>query len=363
MSRGDPGTGLRVDVRLRRGDFDLDVGFGVAEGVVTAIVGPNGAGKSTILRCVAGLEMIDEGAIRLGDHVLDDGASLSVPPQQRSVGMVFQDYLLFPHLSVRENVAFGLRARGLSAADARRRTQEWLDAFDLSGLAERLPGQISGGQAQRVALVRALITEPRALLLDEPLAALDAGTRTHLRGELSRRLRDFDGVTLLVTHEPLEALVLADHLVVLDQGRVVQQGPVAEVAARPASAYVAALVGVNLLRGHAHDARIRLQGGGEMTAASAPAGAVFLAIRPSAVTVHRARPEGSARNVWPATVEAIEEVGDRFRIAFTGAPSLLVDLTPASVAALALAPGVGAWLSVKATEIDVYPAPADVTWS
>lgn len=349
--------GLHVQALVRRGGFDLQTDFVAPAGQVTAVVGPNGSGKSTLLRAVAGLESISEGVLELDGRVLDDGQGVFVPAEDRPTGMVFQDYLLFPHLSVRENVAFGLRARGSSARDARARAQDWLGQFDLEDLAERRPSQLSGGQAQRVALVRALATEPRALLLDEPLAALDAGTRAEMRVELGRRLREFDGVALLVTHEPMEALILADHVVVLEAGQIVQAGTMAQVAARPASTYVAALVGVNLLRGRAHDGSVDLVGGGRLVVAGGPSGEVLATIRPSAVTVHRTRPEGSARNVWQATVRSIEDIGDRIRVEFAGDPSLRVDLTASAMVELGLAPGVTAWLSVKATEIDVYPVP------
>lgn len=351
-------TGLRMRARVQRGGFSLDAEVTAPPGEVTAIVGPNGSGKSTLLRAVAGLEPVDEGWVELDGRVLDDGGGVIVAPERRPIGMVFQDYLLFPHLSVQDNVAFGLRARGASMRVARQRASEWLGEFDLADLAERRPGQISGGQAQRVALVRALATEPRALLLDEPLAALDAGTRADLRGDLGRRLRDFGGVTLLVTHDPLEALILADRVVVLDGGTVVQAGPMAQVAARPASPYVAALVGVNLLRGRASGGVIDLEGGGRLVVTGSLEGAVFATVRPSAVTVHRHRPESSARNAWRATVRSLEDIGDRVRVDFTGEPGLRVDLTASAMAELGLAAGVDAWLSVKATEIDVYPAPA-----
>ena len=353
-------AGVVTALRVRRGTVTVDVRLEAARGQVTAIVGPNGSGKSTFLRAIAGLLPIDEGEIAIEGRVVDDGDRVFVPAEHRPIGMVFQDYLLFPHLSVRDNVAFGPRARGLPSRDARLRADEWLARFDVADLAPLRPTQISGGQAQRVALARALATEPSVLLLDEPLAALDAGTRARVRGELGARLRDFAGVTLLVTHDALEALVLADRIVVLEAGRVVQQGTVADVAARPASAYVAALMGVNLLRGHSRDGRIVLADGGEIVAAGAPDGPVLATLRPSAITVHRMRPEGSARNVWSAMVGSLEEAGDRIRVAFVGAPSVLVDLTAAAVAELSLEPGASAWLAVKATEVQAYPAPGDI---
>lgn len=352
--------GIRIEALMHRGSFAMDVDIEAPAGQVTAIIGPNGSGKSTLLRAVAGLIPIDRGSIVIDDRVVDDGDAIFIAPEDRSIGMVFQDYLLFPHLSVRDNVAFGLRARGMSTRAARESAMTWLSDLELSDLADRRPAQISGGQAQRVALARALVAQPRALLLDEPLAALDAGTRASTRTDLAQRLRQFPGTALLVTHEPLEALVLADRVVVVESGRVVQAGTMADVAARPVSAYVASLMGVNLLRGIARDGRIAVHGGGELIVASRLEGEVFATIRPSAVTAHRQHPEGSARNTWQARVRTIEEIGDRVRVAFDGQPSLLVDLTAASVAGLSLGPGVRCWLSVKATEIDVYPAASAV---
>lgn len=352
--------GVTAAIEVRRDSFTLAVDVDAPAGEVTAVVGPNGSGKSTLLRCVAGLAPIDRGAISIGGRLVDDGADVFVAAQNRPIGMVFQDYLLFPHLSVRDNIAFGLRAYGATTRAARTRADRWLTDLGLADLADRRPAQISGGQAQRVAVARALATQPQALLLDEPLAALDAGTRAMMRADLAHRLRDFAGATLLVTHDPVEALVLADRIVVLEGGRVAQSGTMVEVAARPASAYIATLMGVNLLRGTAHEGRIALADGGQLIAASTVEGEVFATIRPSAVTAHRHRPEGSARNAWQGRVRTIEEIGDRVRVAFDGQPSLLVDFTAASVAGLSLLPGVECWLSVKATEIDVYPAASPV---
>ncbi len=308
---------LHAAITLRLGELDLDATVDVADGEVVALLGPNGAGKTTVLRCVAGLQAIDGGCIEVDGRVLDDpAAGAFVPTAERPIGVVFQDHLLFPRLSAVENVAFGLRARGQARAAARAAALGWLARVDLADMAGARPRALSGGQSQRVALARALATEPRVLLLDEPLASLDARTRVHVRAELRRHLATFSGARLLVTHDPVDALVLADRLVVLEAGRVTQRGTTAEVARRPRSRYVAELVGLNLLHGvAAGDHTVRLTGGTELTVADRlPADEVAVAVRPQAVTVYRHRPDGSARNAWPAVVVDLEANHDRVRV-------------------------------------------------
>ena len=217
--------GLAVDAEVRRGGFTLAVSLAAAPGQVLGVLGPNGAGKSTLLSAVAGLTPVSAGRITLAGQVMDDAdAGTFVEASGRPVGFVFQNYRLFPHLTVAENVAFSPRARGLGRRAARSAASHWIDRLGLTDLADRKPGQLSGGQAQRVALARALAGQPALLLLDEPLSALDAGTRLDVQAELKRHLADFTGPCLLVTHDPLEALVLADRLIVLEGGRIVQEG-------------------------------------------------------------------------------------------------------------------------------------------
>jgi molybdate transport system ATP-binding protein len=356
-------TGLRMAGEVRRGGFGLTLDFSVAAGEVLGVLGPNGAGKTTLLRTLAGLGALARGRIELAGAALDDpGRQLFVPAERRPVGLVFQNYRLFPHLSVRDNVAFAARARGARRQPARRRADGWLDRLGLAELAARKPGQLSGGQAQRVALARALAADPGLLLLDEPLAALDARTRLEVRGELRRHLSAFGGPSLVVTHDPLEAMVLTDRLLVLEDGRVVQQGTPAEVARRPASQYVARLMGLNLYRGdRGPGSAVAVDGGGVLhSAAGEPpaAGRVLLAVRPSAISLHTEQPRhASPRNVWPGTVTGVELLTDRVRVQVSGSPSALVDITPDAVAELDLAAGSPVWLSAKATEIDCYPDP------
>lgn len=346
-------SGLAADLRLDRGRFRLDVRIDVAPGQVVALLGPNAAGKSTALQCLAGLLGVDDGSIRLGQDVHDDPqAGVLLPPQERAVGVVFQDYLLFPHLTALDNVAFGLRATGASRRAARSRAAHWLQRMGLADLAEVRPSALSGGQAQRVALARALAPGPQLLLLDEPLAALDAGTRMLVRSELRRHLREFAGCTLLVTHDPLDAMVLADRVVVVEDGRVVQTGSPAQVARAPQTDYVARLVGLNLFRGRSVDGRTDLDAGGVLQAAGAPDGPVLLSFPPSAVSLHRSRPQGSARNAWPGRVSGVEQHGGAtVRVAVDAQPPVLADVTTAAVAELDLVVGQAVWASVKAAEV------------
>jgi molybdate transport system ATP-binding protein len=348
---------------VQRGDFSLQLAFAVEPGEVVALLGPNGAGKSTALRALAGLLRLDTGRILVGDDTVADAARrLHRPPHQRPIGVVFQDYLLFPHLTVLDNVAFGPMAHGVDRPEARRQAAEWLARVGISELARVRPRAISGGQAQRVALARALATRPRLLLLDEPLAALDARTRLLVRGELRRRLGDFTGATVLVTHDPVDATVLADRLVVIEDGRLVQQGPPLEVARHPQTDYVARLVGLNLLAGVARDRRVLLATGGSVELAHAASGEVYVAFRPSAVSVFTSRPEGSPRNVWPGRIGSIEPNGDGVRLELADVPdrssSILAEVTQAAVAELGLLPGREVWAAVKATEVEVYPRDA-----
>lgn len=341
---------MRAHLTVRREHFTLDAALDAAPGEVVALLGPNGAGKTTALRALAGLVPLDDGYIELGGQRLD-----RLPADQRRIGVVFQDYLLFPHLSALDNVAFGPRCQGVPRAAARARALDELTRVGLAAHAAKKPRQLSGGQAQRVALARALATSPRLLLLDEPLAALDARTRLDTRMHLRQHLSTHTGPTVLVTHDPLDAMMLADRLVILEEGRVVQAGDPATITSRPRTDYVARLVGLNLFRGQASGSTVSL-GDFSLEVTTKHDKSVFVAFAPSAVALYAARPEGSPRNVWEATVTAVSRQGDVLRIELDGPLPAAADITPAAAVQLGLAPGSRVWASVKATEVTAYPA-------
>ncbi|TMC52203.1 MAG: ABC transporter ATP-binding protein [Chloroflexi bacterium] len=341
---------LDATIRFKRDGFALDVQLTVSAGETVAVLGPNGAGKTTLLRALAGLVPID-GRVELDGQVLDDSATgRHVPTERRRVGLVFQDHVLFPHMTVLDNVAFGLRH------EASRTARAWLDRAGLGERAGAMPRELSGGQAQRVALIRTLATEPRLLLLDEPLSALDVTIRAEVRRDLSRQLAGFQGVRILVTHDPLEAIALADRLVVLEHGKVVQSGSPAEVTARPRSRFVADLAGVNLLRGQGRGDHIELAGGTAVATPDAGDGDVFAVIHPRAVALYTSRPEGTPRNVWRGRAEDLDLHGERVRVRLSGAVPLVAEVTPSAVRELHLDAGAEVWIAVKATEVSVYPA-------
>ncbi|CAM5342433.1 hypothetical protein SAVIM338S_01080 [Streptomyces avidinii] len=321
-----------------------------APGTTIAVVGENGAGKTTLLRALLGLTPRAHARLRLGDTDVT-----ALPPHKRQVAWVPQDGALFPHLSALSNTAYGLRARRVPRARARAEAQAWLDRLGVGHLAHRKPAELSGGQAQRVALARALAARPWLLLLDEPLAALDQTTRAHVRHTLRTHLAGFGGVCLIVTHDPVEALSLADRVLVLADGRTLQDAPPAEVTRHPRSPWVARMLGRNAWPGTASADGLVLAGGGRLVVAEAlPEGAPALAIiAPEAVSVHRDRPGGSPRNVWPGTVREITSVGSRMRVLVgsTKAPDLVAEITPEAAAELGVVDGAEVWTSVKATEV------------
>lgn len=350
---------LHVDVRVSLGQLDLDIELTAADGETVVVLGPNGAGKTSLLRAIAGLVPIDDGRITLDDKVLDEPeADTWIPTEDRSIGFVFQDYLLFPHLSALENVAFGLRSRGMARGSAREKAQERLARVGLADHVDERPGSLSGGQSQRVALARALILEPRLLLLDEPLAALDATTRVTVRRELRRELDAFAGARIVVTHDPIDALALATRVVIIEQGRVQQSGSLDELRNHPRSRFIADLVGVNLYRGTLTGDSLHLPGDVEVVVVNDDdvVGEAFGVIHPEAVALHRERPAGSARNSWQGTITDIDEHGRRARVVVDAPVPITAEITQDARSALDLHVGAEVWVSVKATEVGVYPA-------
>ncbi|WP_369054491.1 ABC transporter ATP-binding protein [Kineococcus terrestris] len=361
-----PAPGLDADLDVRRGGFSLRARLRAGPGEVLAVVGPNGAGKSTALRALAGLVPLRDGRIEVGGRVWDAPADgVLTAPAERRAGVVFQDHRLFPHLDVLDNVAFSRRSRGHRRSAARRHADEVLERLGIAALRGRRPRELSGGQAQRVALARALAADPALLLLDEPLAALDAGSRRQVRGELQRWLHAFDGPSVLVTHDPLEAVVLADRVVVLEHGRVVQDGTPEQVAARPATEYVADLVGVELLAGRVAGAgRVALDGGLVLpcrTDGLAAGDRALVAVRPADLDVHPLGAGGdpleavaASRTAWPGTVTAVEPRTETVRVGVDGPPRTAVDLAPARAAALGLVPGRRVLVSADAARLRAY---------
>jgi molybdate transport system ATP-binding protein len=348
---------LDLAFRAQVGRLELDVELSVGNEVV-AILGPNGAGKTSLLHTIAGLRAVDTGRIVIDGAVVDEPETGTfVPTQSRSVGVVFQDYLLFPFLNARDNVAFPLRSRGARRRDARARAEEWLARVGLADRFDAKPDELSGGQAQRVALARAMAADPQVLLLDEPLAALDAQARTEIRRELRDRLRGAEGARLVVTHDPVDASVLADRVVILEHGRIVQAGPMQEIALHPRSPYVADLVGLNLYRGTARAGVVEIEGGGVIVVADHGVGGdVYVSVHPRSVALYLDDPHGSARNHWPGTVVDVDALGDRVRVRIEGTVPIIAEVTSAAAAELALAPGHAVVATVKATEVSVYAA-------
>ena len=347
----------------RRGAFELDIELVAEAGATTVLVGESGAGKTSILRALAGLDRPARGRITVdGADWLDTERRFSLAPWQRDLGFVPQDYALFPHLSVEQNVAFGLDPR-LAPGARRARVREALATAGVSGLHDRLPLRLSGGEQQRVALARALAPAPRLLLLDEPLAALDLQTRRQVRTELRELLGRLPCITVYVTHSPVEALVFGERIVVVERGRVSQTGPREELLRYPRSPFVAELMGTNLLIGRrgevgAADAGVVRTAEGDIAVTAYPGrGDLFLTVSPREITLFRERPGGSAQNVFAGPiVELIPEppAGERVRVVIGTSPMLVAEVTREAVAALALREGTEVFATFKATGVTLY---------
>lgn len=347
---------VHIDGLIELDGFSISIDLEVERGETVALVGPNGGGKSTVLRTIAGLAALDSGRIDHRGTVWDEPDSgILVRPQDRDVGLMFQQYRLFDHLDARENVAFGLRATGTDRATAHHVADEMLARLGVASVAGQRPATLSGGQAQRVALARVLVTEPAVLLLDEPLAALDVSTRGAVRRDLRTAIGSVDACRIVVTHDPVDAHALADRIVVMERGVVTQAGTVAALAAAPRSTYVADLMGTNLIRGELRDGTLTGSDGDALSvgAHDAADGPVIATIRPAAVALHRDRPEGSPRNVWSTSVVGVDVSDGRVRVRLGGPFEFVVEVTAAGFAALGVEPGDRVWASVKASEVAV----------
>lgn len=353
---------VRVSARLQQRGADLDVT--VPDGGVLAVLGPNGAGKSTLLALIAGLLKPDTGRIALGDTVLTDtDAGTFMAPHARGVAMLSQQPMLFPHMSVAGNVGYAPRCRGLSRAAARAAAGYWLDTVGVADLAGRRPAQLSGGQAQRVALARALAAEPRLLLLDEPMAALDVTAAPAMRRLLREVLTATGRTAIIVTHDLLDALAIADTMIVLDRGQVVESGTVRAVLTTPRSEFAAAIAGVNLVPGSiTAPGVLRTPWGVAISGASeVPVGTAAIALfRPAAVAVHLSAPHASPRNVIEVRITELDIHGAAVRVRGVDPRDertvLAADITAASAAELDLAPGGHVYFVVKTQEVQLHPA-------
>jgi molybdate transport system ATP-binding protein len=377
---------LTADLDTHLNTFHLDINFSAGKGKTTVLLGESGAGKSTVLRLLAGLLHPERGHISLeGNTYFDSERHIAIPPQERPFGYVFQDYVLFPHLTTFENVAFGLRAQYLPNKVIRQRVGEALEQVHLTGYDQRRPAQLSGGQQQRVAIARALALHPQLLLLDEPLAALDIQTRREVRQELRNLLSGAGITTVMVTHQYLEALLFGYHILVLEQGQVIQQGSHRDLLQYPRSSYVAELVGMNFFRGRVIGCEagamctIQLQNNGwpgiELSAAleeqmqklPEPGDEAFVLVDPRSITLYQTLPDSSARNVFQGTIVQVLNLGTPFgensgqsgrvRVSMSvddSVPLLTAEVTEASASRMALSEGKTMYATFKATEARAY---------
>lgn len=345
---------LECDVALRTPDFALSVAFEAPAGTTVAVVGPPGSGKTTLLRALAGLEPAT-GSITLDGRRID-----GAPPEQRGIGVVFQERLLFPNLSIMENIAYPLRARGVGGRLARRRADVMLGRLGAAAIGRTAPSRLSGGEAVRVALARALAAEPKALLVDEPFAGVEETTRPGVRTAVAAELASFEGPRIVATRDPVEALVLGDRIVVLEHGHVSQIGTAAELRQRPATQYVATVAGLSVVRGtvrrEAGDRVMLITSGDPIAVETGYSGEAYAVVRGAAVSLFPFPPNGSPSNVFRRSVVAIAIEGGRALVSLDGDPPLVAEITAASARRLLLEPESGVYAVFKATDVAILPA-------
>jgi molybdenum ABC transporter ATP-binding protein len=351
---------LAVELKKTLRDFTLSLAFEIQRGETLVIIGPSGCGKTTTLNLLAGILKPQQGSIVLEDKVLfDSQTAVDVPAEKRNIGYVFQDFALFPHLSVAENVAYGLNCRKMARDEARERVQWALEMVELAAFAQRKTTQLSGGEKQRVALARAIALDTPLLLLDEPMGSLDAQTRASLRGELRSLLKRVNRMAIMVTHDHVDALTCGDTICVLDKGQMAQIGDKYQLLAHPRSKFVAELIGANFFEGTISSLRrqglaaVKI-GENVVYAATEEMGDALLTFYPSDVVLSTAPPVGSALNVFESRVKEIVHLGDRVRISLNSSLPLVAEVTAASLDTLGLHEGSKVFASLKATAIKIY---------
>ncbi len=353
---------LSVEVRKALTEFELAVTFQAKAAETVVIIGPSGCGKTTTLNIIAGLVRPDEGRVALGDRVLvDRAAGVELPTAQRNVGYVFQEFALFPHLTVAENIAYGLRARRQPRELIARKVEEAISLLGIHALRDRRPTALSGGERQRVALARAIACDAQILLLDEPLGSLDAQTRNRVRGELHRLLKTLGRIAVMVTHDYIDALTFGDRICVMERGQVLQAGERQDLLRHPKSRFVAELTGVNFFEGtvspERRDGLTEIWIGDSRLYAAAnhqEMGDTLLTFFPSDVSLNRQPPSGSPRNVYRSQVRELVHLGDKVRVSLNGALPMCAEITASALEELGIAEGDKVYASVKATAVKLY---------
>jgi molybdate transport system ATP-binding protein len=360
---------LKVSARKKLRDFSIDVDICI-ESNVAVMLGPSGHGKTTVLNMIAGITRPDDGMISIGNTLLfDSSKGISVGMEKRNIGFVFQDYALFPHLSIFENVAYGLKARGLPAAEIQLRVMRELERLAISSLQNEVPARLSAGQRQRVALARALVIDPCLLLMDEPLSALDMQLRSRVRSELNELLHKLEIPTIIVTHDVLDAIGFGGTVMVLEHGRIAQQGSYEDLLATPSSRFVAEFVESNAYSGKVKstdeqgDAIIVLENGVEINAVLEEeySDTILVVIHPWDVALQKT-PEGSVRNILKGKVLNICPLRDRVRVTVDAGIRITAEITRPSLERLHLKEGGDIYAGFKTMAVRVFPLENRKRW-